>query len=50
VSVPPKETVKAGLATLGLIDEKNPSLSSSDLINSSQLRVKYFSSKWRVLM
>ncbi|GJU29492.1 retrovirus-related pol polyprotein from transposon TNT 1-94 [Tanacetum coccineum] len=50
VSVPPKETVKAGLTTLGLIDEKNPSLSSSDLINLSQLRVKYFSSKWRVLM
>ncbi|GJV68593.1 hypothetical protein Tco_1484102 [Tanacetum coccineum] len=35
VSVPPKETVKDGLATLGLPDEDHPSLSSSDLINSS---------------
>ncbi|GKD67444.1 hypothetical protein Tco_1309552 [Tanacetum coccineum] len=35
VSVPPKETMKAGLATLGLFDEKHPQLSSSDLINSS---------------
>ncbi|GJU08721.1 uncharacterized mitochondrial protein-like protein [Tanacetum coccineum] len=32
-----KETVKAGLATLGLIDENDTSLSSSDLINSSLL-------------
>ncbi|GJS80607.1 hypothetical protein Tco_0730488 [Tanacetum coccineum] len=31
---PPKETVKAGLATLGLIDENDTSLSSADLINS----------------
>ncbi|GJU58297.1 retrovirus-related pol polyprotein from transposon TNT 1-94 [Tanacetum coccineum] len=35
VSSPPKETVKAGLATLGLFNEKNPELSSTDLINSS---------------
>ncbi|GJS60647.1 hypothetical protein Tco_0655431 [Tanacetum coccineum] len=34
VDIPPKETVKAGLATLGLVDKDHPSLSSSDLINS----------------
>ncbi|GKB74353.1 retrovirus-related pol polyprotein from transposon TNT 1-94 [Tanacetum coccineum] len=50
VSIPPKETVKAGLATLGLTDENNTSLSSSDLINSSPMKIKYFSPKWRVLM
>ncbi|GJY78104.1 putative reverse transcriptase domain-containing protein [Tanacetum coccineum] len=35
VSIPPKETVKADLTTLGLPDENDTSLSSSDLINSS---------------
>ncbi|GJX36478.1 hypothetical protein Tco_0248035 [Tanacetum coccineum] len=50
ILVPPKETVKAGLATLGLFDEKHPHLSSTDLINSSPVRIKYFSPKWRVLM
>ncbi|GJZ07161.1 retrovirus-related pol polyprotein from transposon TNT 1-94 [Tanacetum coccineum] len=35
VLIPPKETVKAGLATLGLTDENDALLSSSDLINSS---------------
>ncbi|GJS69637.1 hypothetical protein Tco_0702478, partial [Tanacetum coccineum] len=35
VSVPPKETMKPGLATLGLFDKKHPHLSSTDLINSS---------------
>ncbi|GJY00662.1 hypothetical protein Tco_0358814 [Tanacetum coccineum] len=45
VSVPPKETVKAGLATLGLFDEKHPNLSSTELINSSPLKIKYFSPK-----
>ncbi|GJS72908.1 retrovirus-related pol polyprotein from transposon TNT 1-94 [Tanacetum coccineum] len=34
VSFPPKKTLKAVLATLGLIDEKDTSLSSADLINS----------------
>ncbi|GKA72514.1 hypothetical protein Tco_0778730 [Tanacetum coccineum] len=38
VDIPPKETVKAGLATLGLADEDHPSLSSSDLINSSPVK------------
>nr|GEZ91229.1 retrovirus-related Pol polyprotein from transposon TNT 1-94 [Tanacetum cinerariifolium] len=34
VSISSKEIVKAGLATLGLTDENDTSLSSSDLINS----------------
>nr|GEV86045.1 hypothetical protein [Tanacetum cinerariifolium] len=44
------ETVKAGLATLGLFDEKDTLLSSSDLINSSSVKMRYFSPRWRVLM
>ncbi|GJX46833.1 retrovirus-related pol polyprotein from transposon TNT 1-94 [Tanacetum coccineum] len=35
VDIPPKETMKTGLATLGLVDEDHPSFSSSYLINSS---------------
>ncbi|GKA36391.1 retrovirus-related pol polyprotein from transposon TNT 1-94 [Tanacetum coccineum] len=35
VSLPPKETVRVGLATLGLIDENHPSISSTNLVNSS---------------
>ncbi|GJZ93378.1 retrovirus-related pol polyprotein from transposon TNT 1-94 [Tanacetum coccineum] len=50
VSIPPKEIVKAGLATLGLINENDTSLSSSNLINSSPMKIKYFSPKLRVLM
>ncbi|GJW39412.1 hypothetical protein Tco_0065257 [Tanacetum coccineum] len=42
VSIPTKETVRAGLATLGLINEKNPDLSSTTLVNSSLLKIKYF--------
>ncbi|GKC44512.1 hypothetical protein Tco_1062234 [Tanacetum coccineum] len=38
VFVPPKETVKAGPATLGLVDEDHPSFSSSALINSSPMK------------
>ncbi|GKD37753.1 hypothetical protein Tco_1257960, partial [Tanacetum coccineum] len=38
VPVPQKETMKAGLATLGLVDEEHPSLSSTDLINSSSVK------------
>ncbi|GJZ05368.1 hypothetical protein Tco_0538643 [Tanacetum coccineum] len=49
-SLPPKETMRAGLETLGLVDEKNPNLSSIDLVNSSPLRIRYFSPIWRVLM
>ncbi|GJT58639.1 hypothetical protein Tco_1002172 [Tanacetum coccineum] len=43
VSIPPKETARAGLATLGLVDEKDSTLSSTDLVNSSLLRIRYFS-------
>ncbi|GJU01307.1 retrovirus-related pol polyprotein from transposon TNT 1-94 [Tanacetum coccineum] len=42
VSAPAKETVRAGLATLGLVDEKNPDLSFAALVNSSLLKIKYF--------
>ncbi|GKD99079.1 hypothetical protein Tco_1382976 [Tanacetum coccineum] len=42
VSVPSKEIVRAGLETLGLVDENNPTLSSTSLVNSSLLRMKYF--------
>ncbi|GJX89885.1 hypothetical protein Tco_0343211 [Tanacetum coccineum] len=50
VSFPTKETVKAGLVTLGLVDEKNPNLSSTDLVNSSLLKIRYFSLIWKVMM
>ncbi|GJS27320.1 hypothetical protein Tco_0487940 [Tanacetum coccineum] len=49
VDIPSKETWKAGLATLGLVNEDHPSLSSSDLINSSPVKVKCFSSTWKVV-
>ncbi|GJU14552.1 hypothetical protein Tco_1142518 [Tanacetum coccineum] len=45
-----KETVRVSLATLGLVDENNPSLSSTSLVNSSPLKMRYFSPIWRVLM
>ncbi|GJY18008.1 hypothetical protein Tco_0389499 [Tanacetum coccineum] len=47
VSIPPKETVKAALANLGLVDEDHPYLTSSTLINSSPVKVKYFSPTWK---
>ncbi|GKA58973.1 hypothetical protein Tco_0758286 [Tanacetum coccineum] len=47
---PPKETVRAGLATLGLFDKDKPSLSSSVLVNSSPLKIKYFTPTWRIFM
>nr|GEZ94488.1 hypothetical protein [Tanacetum cinerariifolium] len=50
VSLAQKETVKAGLVTLGLIDVNDTSISSSDLANSSLLKMRYFSPIWRVLM
>ncbi|GKD10238.1 hypothetical protein Tco_1189923 [Tanacetum coccineum] len=50
VSLPPKETVKANLAIMGLIDENTTSISSSDLGNSSPLKMRYFLPIWRVLM
>ncbi|GKA27943.1 hypothetical protein Tco_0714111 [Tanacetum coccineum] len=45
-----KETVRVGLATLRLVDQKDTSISSTDLVNSSLLRTRYFSPTWRVLM
>ncbi|GJU16572.1 retrovirus-related pol polyprotein from transposon TNT 1-94 [Tanacetum coccineum] len=50
VSIPPKETVKAGLTTLELFDEDHPSHLSFDLVNSSLMKIKYFSPIWRVLL
>ncbi|GJZ48067.1 hypothetical protein Tco_0601899 [Tanacetum coccineum] len=50
VSIPPKENVKAGLATMRLFNEDHPSILSSDLVNSSSLTMKYFSPIWRVLL
>ncbi|GKA92014.1 hypothetical protein Tco_0813939, partial [Tanacetum coccineum] len=50
VSLPPKEMMRSALATLGLVDEKDPSISSIDLIKLSPLRTRYFSSISRVLM
>ncbi|GJW84586.1 retrovirus-related pol polyprotein from transposon TNT 1-94 [Tanacetum coccineum] len=40
VPSPLKETVRAGLATLGLFDKDKPTLSSTVLINSSPLKMK----------
>ncbi|GKC33508.1 retrovirus-related pol polyprotein from transposon TNT 1-94 [Tanacetum coccineum] len=42
-NLPPKETVKDALATLRLIDEKNPQISSIDLINKFLVRIVFFS-------
>ncbi|GJU40842.1 retrovirus-related pol polyprotein from transposon TNT 1-94 [Tanacetum coccineum] len=50
VSVPPKETMKARLETLGHVDEDHPSLSSSNIINSSPVKLKYFSPTCKVLV
>nr|GEV53425.1 retrovirus-related Pol polyprotein from transposon TNT 1-94 [Tanacetum cinerariifolium] len=49
VSMPQKETVKEGLATLGLFNDEKPAILSSDLIRASCVKVKYFSSIWKVL-
>ncbi|GJS40084.1 hypothetical protein Tco_0565127 [Tanacetum coccineum] len=39
VPLPPKGTVKAVLATLGLADKDKPSLTSTELVNSSPLKL-----------
>ncbi|GJY92486.1 hypothetical protein Tco_0508268 [Tanacetum coccineum] len=39
VPLPPKETVRTGLATLGLFDKDKPTLSSTVLVNSSPLKL-----------
>nr|GFC49872.1 hypothetical protein [Tanacetum cinerariifolium] len=44
VSLPLKETMKADLETLRLIDENDTSISSSNLANSYPLKMRYFSS------
>ncbi|GKF81110.1 hypothetical protein Tco_0239712, partial [Tanacetum coccineum] len=38
VPLPPKGTVRAGLANLGLADKDKPSLTSTELVNSSPLK------------
>ncbi|GJX81106.1 hypothetical protein Tco_0329255 [Tanacetum coccineum] len=40
IPLPPKETVRAVLATLGLFDKEKPTLSSTTLVNSSPLKMK----------
>ncbi|GKB97369.1 retrovirus-related pol polyprotein from transposon TNT 1-94, partial [Tanacetum coccineum] len=50
VPLPPKETVRAGLATLGLFDKEKPTLSSIVLVNSSPLKMKYFTPIWKLFM
>ncbi|GJS77440.1 ribonuclease H-like domain-containing protein [Tanacetum coccineum] len=45
-----KENVKEVWASLGIRDEKNPNFFSKYLINKSPMKMKYFSSIWRVLM
>ncbi|GKA95242.1 hypothetical protein Tco_0817280 [Tanacetum coccineum] len=50
VPLPPKETVRAGLATLGLINKDKPTLSSTVLVNSSPLKIKYFTPIWKLFM
>ncbi|GJW54470.1 hypothetical protein Tco_0098555 [Tanacetum coccineum] len=50
VPLPPKETVRTGLATLGLFDKDKPTLSSTVLVNSSPLKMKYFTPIWKLFM
>nr|GEX19534.1 hypothetical protein [Tanacetum cinerariifolium] len=50
IHLPPKETVRTGIATLGLFYKDKPSLSSTDFINSSPLKIKYFSPTWKIFM
>ncbi|GJV48727.1 hypothetical protein Tco_1438939 [Tanacetum coccineum] len=50
VPLPPKEIVRAGLATLELIDKDKPTLSSTVLVNSSPLKLKYFTPTWKIFM
>nr|GEY41935.1 hypothetical protein [Tanacetum cinerariifolium] len=50
VPLPPKETVRVGLATLGLFDKDKPTLSSFVLVNSSPPKIKYFTPTWRIFM
>ncbi|GKF93293.1 hypothetical protein Tco_0280012, partial [Tanacetum coccineum] len=50
IPLPPKETVKVGMATLGLFDKEKLTLSSIVLVNSSPLKMKYFTPIWKLFM
>ncbi|GKE63401.1 hypothetical protein Tco_1513768 [Tanacetum coccineum] len=50
IHIPPKKTVRAGLATLGLVDKNKPTVSSTILVNSLPLKIKYFTPIWRLFM
>ncbi|GJZ14696.1 retrovirus-related pol polyprotein from transposon TNT 1-94 [Tanacetum coccineum] len=50
VPLPPKETVRAGLVTLFLFHKDKPTLSSTVLVNSSPLKMKYFSPILKLFM
>nr|GEV54943.1 retrovirus-related Pol polyprotein from transposon TNT 1-94 [Tanacetum cinerariifolium] len=50
VPLPPKGTVRAGLVTLRLTDKDKPSLTSTELVDSSPLKVKYYSPIWKIFM
>nr|GEU55429.1 retrovirus-related Pol polyprotein from transposon TNT 1-94 [Tanacetum cinerariifolium] len=50
VPLPPNETVRARLETLGLFDKDKSTLSSIILVNSSPLKMRYFSPIWRIFM
>ncbi|GKC45142.1 hypothetical protein Tco_1062864, partial [Tanacetum coccineum] len=43
VPLPPKETIRAGLATLGLFDKDKPTLLSTVFVNSSPLKTMFLS-------
>ncbi|GJX34611.1 hypothetical protein Tco_0246168 [Tanacetum coccineum] len=45
-----EEIVRAGLATLGLCDKDKQNLSSTVLVNSSPLKIKYFTPTWKIFM
>ncbi|GJT63740.1 ribonuclease H-like domain-containing protein [Tanacetum coccineum] len=49
-SLPDKDAVKEAIATLGLVDDAHPSLTSHDLACSSPLRLKYFTPTWKILI
>nr|GEY21879.1 uncharacterized mitochondrial protein AtMg00810-like [Tanacetum cinerariifolium] len=50
IPLPPKETIRARLATFGLFDNDKPTLSSIVLVNSSPLKMKYFTPIWKLFM
>ncbi|GJZ84615.1 hypothetical protein Tco_0649954, partial [Tanacetum coccineum] len=48
ISLPPHEAMKKALATLGLSDDKRPTMTSVALAHSSPLRLRYFSPSWKM--